>query len=71
MIKMSYLAIVTAAIATGFTVSAAGANAQTAAPDTIYFNGKIVTVDRQFAIVEAVAVIDGKFSAVGKSAAIR
>jgi predicted amidohydrolase YtcJ len=29
-------------------------------PDTIYHNGKVVTVDEQFSIVEALAVRDGK-----------
>jgi predicted amidohydrolase YtcJ len=36
-------------------------------PDMVFVNGKIVTVDRRFGIVEAVAVTDGRFSAVGTS----
>ena len=35
-------------------------------PDLILSNGKIVTVDGQFSIAEAVAVFDGKIVAVGK-----
>jgi len=33
--------------------------------DTVFAHGKIVTVDEQFSIVEAVAIADGKFIAVG------
>jgi len=39
----------------------------TEGPDTVFTNGKIVTVDRQFSIVEAVAISNGRFSAVGTS----
>src|SRR5438552_2531338 len=49
--------------------AAAPAWAQVA--DTILVNGKIVTVDTQSSIQEAVAVHDGKILAVGKSADIR
>ena len=42
-----------------------------AAPDAIYINGKIVTVDSSFSIAEAMAVSGGKFQAVGKNAEIR
>ncbi len=35
------------------------------APDLILFNGKIVTVDGKFSVIEAVAVFDGKIVAVG------
>ena len=41
------------------------------APDTILFNGKIVTVDDFFTIQEAVAVQGERFTAVGTSAAVR
>ena len=40
-------------------------------PDLILYNGKIVTVDKSFSIVEAVAVYDGKFVALGSSADIK
>ncbi len=36
-------------------------------PDVIYVNGKIYTLDKNNSIVEAVAVREGKFLAVGKS----
>lgn len=42
-----------------------------AAPEAIYVNGKIVTVDPRFSIAEAMAVTAGKFQAVGTNADIR
>src|SRR5579872_3021735 len=42
-----------------------------AAPEVIYVNGKIVTVDVRFSIAEAMAVTAGKFQAVGTNADIR
>jgi predicted amidohydrolase YtcJ len=45
----------------GFTTSAAPA------PDAIYFNGKILTVDANFSIVSALAVRDGRIVATGDS----
>lgn len=41
-------------------VSAAGG-----APDTIYYNGKVITMDENDTIAEAVAVKDGKITSVG------
>jgi predicted amidohydrolase YtcJ len=40
-------------------------------PDTVLFNGKIVTVDEDFSIAEAVAIQGGRFIAVGSNAQIR
>ena len=40
-------------------------------PDVIYFNGKIVTVNEQFEIVEAVAIRDGRFVAGGSNEEVR
>ena len=40
-------------------------------PDQVLLNGKIVTVDEEFSIAEAVAIKDGKFVAVGSNADIR
>ena len=37
------------------------------APDVILLNGKIVTVDQDFSVAEALAIRDGKFVAVGGS----
>jgi predicted amidohydrolase YtcJ len=38
-----------------------------AAPDAIYINGKIITVDPRFTIAEAIAITRDKFEAVGKN----
>jgi predicted amidohydrolase YtcJ len=42
-----------------------------AAPDAIYINGKIITVDPRFTIAEAIAITRGKFEAVGKNTDIQ
>ena len=39
--------------------------------DLVFYNGKILTADEQFTIVEAVAIRDGKFLASGGNARIR
>jgi predicted amidohydrolase YtcJ len=39
--------------------------------DTVLINGKIVTVDQQFSIQEAIAVRDGRILSVGKTSEIR
>lgn len=49
-----------------FVTLAATAHAQTA--DTILVNGKIVTVDAQSSIREALAIRDGRIAALGSSA---
>jgi len=61
-IRASLLAIVTLAVA----LPAWSQNA-----DTILVNGKILTVDPQFSTREAIAIRDGKITAVGSSADIR
>ncbi len=40
-------------------------------PDTVLFNAKIVTVDENFSIAEAVAIKDGRFLAVGSNSSVR
>ena len=40
---------------------------QTLIPDLVILNGKIITVDDDFTMAEAVAVNDGKIVAVGSS----
>ena len=50
------------------TVAAAVADAL--APDTVLHNGKIVTVDKNFATVQAVAIKNGRFVAVGSDSDI-
>src|SRR5262245_8550830 len=49
----------------------AGAQIPPEAPDTILVNGHVVTVDRDFSIVQAIAIRGGRFTAVGTDAAIR
>jgi len=45
--------------------------AQSQAPDTVLVNGKIVTLDSRSTIAQAIAVRDGKISAVGPTGEIR
>jgi predicted amidohydrolase YtcJ len=45
--------------------------AQAPPPDTVLVNGHIITVDAGFTIAEAVAIADGRFTAVGTNASIR
>jgi len=52
-----------------FAFLAAVAAAQT--PDAVYLNGRIVTVDPRFSIAEAIAIRQGRFTAVGKSGEIQ
>jgi predicted amidohydrolase YtcJ len=47
-----------------------GAQQSAPAPDTILFNGKIITVDDQFSIAQAVAVRGDRIVAVGTNANI-
>ena len=42
-----------------------------APPDAVFFNGKVITVDREFSIQQAFAVRQGSFSAVGKNERVR
>ena len=57
------------AIAAALAVAVAAQSAPP--PDTILINGHIVTVDAGFSIAQAVAISDGRFTAVGADAAIR
>ena len=41
------------------------------APDVIYYNAKVVTVDDQFSFAQAVAISGDKFTAVGTNEAVR
>jgi predicted amidohydrolase YtcJ len=52
-----------------FACSVNGASAQTA--DTVLFNGKIVTVDKDFSVREALAIENGRVLASGTSGAIK
>jgi len=49
----------------------AQAQSGSAAPDAIYYNGRVVTVDSSNSVREAFAVKDGRFVAVGSNADIR
>ena len=40
-------------------------------PETILFNGKIITVDRNFTYAQAIAIASGKILAVGTTDEIR
>lgn len=40
-------------------------------PDLVLHSGKVVTVDRDFSVADAVAVYDGRFVAVGRNTAIK
>src|SRR5215467_6083496 len=62
--------IIFGVIAAGLMVAAmTAASAETA--DTILYNGKILTVDRDFSVREAIAIAHGKVLATGTSADIR
>jgi predicted amidohydrolase YtcJ len=63
---LRYVFVVAGALAIG-----AGAQAPQPAPDTVLVNGHVVTVDASFSVAQAVAIRDGRFSAVGTDAAIR
>ena len=50
--------------------SGSGASGQPA-PDTVIYNGRVVTVDEAFSYAQAVAITDGVFTAVGSDQAVR
>jgi predicted amidohydrolase YtcJ len=52
-------------------IAAVASTIHAAPPDTIYVNGKIVTVDANFSIAQAFAVTGDRFTAVGTAAEIR
>src|SRR5213594_3167254 len=45
--------------------------AQSAPPDTILVNGHVITVDARFSIAQAIAIKDGRFTAVGANGDMR
>ena len=66
---LGWMLVVLAAAAVG---GCSGAGTYDAlAPDTIYHNGKVVTVNSAFDVAEAVAVRDGRIVAVGTNSAIK
>jgi len=54
-----------------FCLSGFFCNAAAAPPELILHSGKIITVDEQFSIAEAIAIENGRVAAVGSNAAIR
>ena len=58
------------AVIVGLATACGDSGAQTA-PDVILHNGNIVTVDAQFSYADAVAIADGRFTAVGSNEEIR
>ncbi len=66
----SWLTCTLGLILLGLLTGCGGADLGVLHPDTILFNGKIVTVDEEFSIVEAVAIKDGRFVAVGTNAQV-
>ena len=63
---MIYLLKVSAVLCISICSVTAAANP----PDTIFYNGKILTVDPQFSVAEAIAISDGRIVAVGSNAEI-
>lgn len=64
--------VVTAALLIMISAGAlVGQQSPVLAPDTIYHNGKVITVDTPFTIAEAFAVKGDRFVAVGRNAEIR
>jgi predicted amidohydrolase YtcJ len=57
-------------ITTALALTAAPAVGQAQAPDTILINGKVVTVDDQFTVVQALAIAGGRIVKVGNTADI-
>ena len=56
---------------TVFAAACGGSVPDALAPDTILINGRIVTVDADFSIAEAVAIREDKFVAVGSNQQIQ
>ena len=54
-------------IVVGVLALLAGVPAWAQSPDTILVNGKIVTVDAQWSVREALAIRDGRITALGTS----
>ncbi|WP_286229895.1 amidohydrolase [Neobacillus mesonae] len=65
--NMFILSIVFMLALVGFSSGTLPKHLDPLAPDTIYFNGKVITMDEDAANAEAVAVKDGKIIAVGSN----
>jgi len=64
-------ATVFAAAIAGIVLAATVLRSQTKPPDLVIVNAKVYTVDQAFSTAEAVAIADGKFTAVGTNADVR
>ena len=65
-------ASITTLVALGVAALIVAGRAQTrSAPDTIYVNGTVLTMDAQVRTVEAIAVSGDRISAVGTNAEVR
>ena len=74
MTKTMHAGAIAAIVAIGFMIGVPYTGAQgdnTQAPDVIFVNGKIATVNPGFDIVEALAVKEGRITAVGRNEQIR
>jgi hypothetical protein len=69
--KQTWLTCSLGLILLGLLAGCGGGDPGILAPDTILFNGKIVTVDQDFSIAEAVAIKDGRFVAVGPNSEVQ
>ena len=65
------LATLLAGIAFNLGAAPRAAAQSASAPDSIYYDGKIVTVDDHFSYAQAVAITSDKFTAIGLNDAIR
>jgi predicted amidohydrolase YtcJ len=65
-----FLALAAVLVALAMLATSASAGAASKAADMVLLNGKVVTVDKQFTIEQAVAVRDGVIIDVGKNAQI-
>src|SRR5687768_12229580 len=70
-----YALVIAAILLAGFTLAYRAADPVQGqagpAPDVIYYNAKVVTVDDQFSYAQAVAITGDKFTAVGTTADVR
>lgn len=66
-----YIALSIATSAAGWSAIAVAAETRTPAPDLIYYNANVITVDDAFSYAEAVAISGDRFTAVGSNERVR
>jgi predicted amidohydrolase YtcJ len=69
--RIAFLALAAAVVPLAYFTAYPVQGQRAAAPDVIYYNGKIVTVDDRFSYAQAVAITGDKFSAVGSNDEVR